>query len=80
LEIPSATDAGSSELAFYQGTIYEWMSPAGLLLNAVPGPNFSISIMPLTSEQAALASAASGQITLIQTGVVIPGSGLGPAR
>ncbi|HEY8310970.1 MAG TPA: hypothetical protein VIG47_10465, partial [Gemmatimonadaceae bacterium] len=29
LESSSVADGGSSELAFYQGTIYEWMSPAG---------------------------------------------------
>ena len=147
LERSSEADAGTSELAYYQGTIYEWMSPAGSsndpnqlvracfdlgpdlsghpsgpagrlyaivapgatmhscpdgsrqhdhvlsaipgvpgyvprwhLINAVPGPNFSITIMPLTSEQAVHAAAASGQITLIQTGVVILGTVLGPAQ
>ncbi|MEP7065559.1 MAG: hypothetical protein ABI889_05965 [Gemmatimonadota bacterium] len=143
----SNANAGSSEPAFYQGTIYNWMSPAGSssdpnqlvracfhlgpdltghpsgpagrlyaivapgatmhacpdgsrrhdhvlsavpgtqdyvprwhLINAVPGPNFSIAIMPLTSEQAVLDAAAAGQITLIQTGVFILGPVLGVAK
>jgi hypothetical protein len=140
----STADAGTSEVAFYQGTLYQWMSPAGSsndpnqlvracfhlgpdltghpsgpagrlyaivvpgatqhacpdgsrrhdhvlsaipgapgyvprwhLINAVPGPNFSINIMPLTSEEAVLAAAAAGQIVLIQTGVVVMGPVLG---
>jgi hypothetical protein len=140
----SATDAGISELAFFQGAIYQWMSPAGSssdpnqlvracfhlgpdltghpsgpagrlyaivvpgatqhacpdgsrrhdhvlsavpgtegyvprwhLINAVPGPNFSINIMPLTSEHAVLAAVAAGQIALLQTGVVVMGPVLG---
>ena len=143
----SATDPGISELAFFQGTLYQWMSPAGSssdpnqlvracfhlgpdlighasgpagrlyaivvpgatqhacpdgsrkhdhvlsavpgtpgyvprwhLINAVPGPNFSIEIMPLTSEQAVLAAAAAEQITIIQTGVVVMGPVVGVAQ
>jgi hypothetical protein len=134
----------TSELAFFEGALYEWMSPAGsssdpnqlvracfhlgpdltghangpagrlyaivvpgatqhacpdgsrrhdhvlsavpgtpgyvprwVLINVVPGPNFTQDIMPLTSEEAVLAAASSGKLTIIQTGVTILGPVIG---
>lgn len=142
-----AMNAMPSELAYYNGVVYEWQSPAGTsndpnqlvracfmlgpdvnghpsgpagrlyaivapgatqhacpdgtrrhdhvlsavpgvsgytphwhLLNVVPGANFTIAIMPLTSEAAVLAAAAAGQVQIIDTGVTIIGPVLGPVR